>query len=345
MKILFLVMFAAASAGAENVWQHAIDTTSPEADHSLYDRAIADGDQYVLQAMSEAQSKATQRQTVDHAVQSYQHAAQLMPNEPEAYYKIGRTLYSFYFEACDSDFVSRMRPSMLCMVGGYDSVHAKQIIEAWNRFEALAPLDPRVSVERDDGPMGVDFNLIFHRAILHTKFGDRQNLLAAIEDYERIIHRTDKPDDTVLSNLAETYMMVGRLDDSIEMYRRALLGQANVETAYGLAVALDRDERAGQALDLILAQGAAAMASFHDRVERGVTFFVPPGEEFYYYALAFEAFDMPDKALAAWQSYRKSDAAKAHPEYAPRVKAHLDALTAQKTKLPADTLPWRDLLR
>ncbi|MFT3693170.1 MAG: hypothetical protein QM831_08515 [Kofleriaceae bacterium] len=345
MKSLLALLLVAGSAHAENVWQHAVEASSPNEDREGYNRAVADGDEQVMQALNDGQSKANQRQRVESALASYDRAAAMMPKEPEVYYKIGRTLYSFYFEACDNDFVARQKPSMLCPIAGFDTVHAKLIIEAWDKFEQLAPLDPRVSVERDDGALGVDFNLLFHRAILHTKFGDKKNLLAAIGDYERILHRTDKPGDTVLSNLAETYMMLGRLDDAIEMYRRALMGQANVETAYGLAVALDRDERGDQALDLILAQGQAAMASFHDRVERGVTFFVPRGEEFYYYALGYEAFDLTDKAIASWQDYKKSDAAKAHPEYAARVKAHLDALLSHRSKAPVIDTPWRDFLR
>ncbi|HEY0254253.1 MAG TPA: tetratricopeptide repeat protein [Kofleriaceae bacterium] len=342
MKALLLLLLVG-SASAENVWQHAIEQGSPDADQSRYDSDLKSGDEQTMLALSGSISRATQAQILHGAIAFYRSAAQAKPNEPEVYYKIGRVLYSFYFEACDSDPLSMQRPSLQCQRSGFDTVHAKEIIEAWDRFEQLAPLDPRVSVERGH-PGSVDFDLIFHRAILHTKFGDRKNLDAAIRDYERILHRTDRPGDIVLSNLAETYMMLGRLDDSIEMYRRALLGNANVETAYGLAVALDRDERGDQAADLVIAQGLAAMKEFTEKVNRGTTFFVPPGEENYYYALAFEAFGQRDNALVAWQRYQVSEAAKVHPEYAPRVKQHIDRMVRERGRGevtgPLPDTPW-----
>jgi tetratricopeptide (TPR) repeat protein len=183
--------------------------------------------------------------------------------------------------------------------------------------------------------------LLFHRAVLHTRLVTKEHLEAATRDYEKIMARTDEPDETVLANLAETYMMLGRLDDSIETYRQALRTSRNTETVYGLAVALDRDERGGQARDLIIGQGEQQMADFHRKVNEGSTFFVPRGEEFYYFALAYEAFGETDKAIDFWQKYIQSGA---HPEYQPRAHAHLDPMLADKKRKALHIEPpWHEI--
>ena len=74
---------------------------------------------------------------------------------------------------------------------------------------------------------------------------------------------------------------------------------------------------------------------------RGDTFFVPKGEEQYYFALAAEAFDHDDDAVEYWQRYIASGA---HPEFQPRAKAHLAELNAKGKRRALPKAPWGDLL-
>ncbi|HEX7704240.1 MAG TPA: tetratricopeptide repeat protein [Kofleriaceae bacterium] len=340
IRVLLALALATTAAHAD-IWRHAIEQGSPDTQQDIYDSEMKSGDELTLQATSSAVSPENVRQLVFHAALSYHNASSAKPNAAEPYYKIGRLLYSFYFESCDGQ--SLQQPSPLCRAGTspFDAKHAKEIIDAWDAFEARAPLDPRVSVERS-GPSTSDFNLLFHRAVLHTRLAKTDDLVAATKDYERIIARTDLPDETVLSNLAETYMMLGHLDEAIDTYRQALRSNRNTETMYGLAVALDRDDRGDQARDLIVAQGEQSLGEFRKRVDSGLTFFVPEGEELYYFGLAYEAFGMTDKAIDAWKQYIASGA---HPEFQPRAKAHLDPLVHDRNRksLHLET-PWRDFI-
>ena len=84
------------------------------------------------------------------------------------------------------------------------------------------------------------------------------------------------------------------------------------------------------------------MAEFHRKVSVShQTFFVPYGEEFYYFALAYEAFGMTESAIEYWQKYLMSGA---HPEYQPRAKAHLDPLLAERRRKTLHIeAPWREI--
>src|SRR3569832_1317896 len=115
---------------------------------------------------------------------------------------------------------------------------------------------------------------------------------------------------------------------------------------YGLAVALARDERTDQAHDVISAQGEQAMAEFHRRVAEHITFFVPEGEEAYYFALAYESFGMTDSAIEYWKKFLVSKAAVVHPQFKQRAREHLDPLLHERTRkaIHLET-PWRDLIR
>jgi tetratricopeptide (TPR) repeat protein len=339
MRTLLTIAALATTAHAD-IWRHAIEQGSPDVQQDIYESEMKSGDELALQATSTSVSSETIRQLVTHAALSYQHASTAKPASPEPYYRLGRLLYAFYLDCTTNQFVVR---SPLCPkddLNGFDAKHAKEVIDAWDTFEARAPLDPRLGVERDNG-IAIGFPLLFHRAVLHTRLATKPQLELAVKDYEKILSRTDLADETVLSNLAETYMMIGRLDDAIDTYRQALHSNRNTETMYGLAVALDRDERGTQAKDVIVAQGEQAMAEFHRRIQLGITFFVPRGEEFYYFALSAEAFGLDDSAIEFWKQYLRSGA---HPEFQPRAKAHLDALLKAHTRKAVHLeTPWLDL--
>jgi tetratricopeptide (TPR) repeat protein len=336
-RALLIALVVSATAHA-NVWQQALDNGSPDSKREIYKTELQSGDELAEQATAQAASREAIRTMVQHAAQSYRNAAAVEPTEGEPWFRLGRLLYSFYFE-CSGN---ALNPSPLCNPDPqfFDRKHAEEVLEAWATFEKLSPLDPRLGVMRDDG-ITAGFDLLFHRAILNTHFADHAHLELAAKDYEAILARSDKVDDTVTGNLAETYMMLDRLDDAIETYRRALRESLRSETVYGLAVALDRDERGGQARDLILSQGEQALQEFERSIATGRTFFVPAGEEFYYLALAYEAYGLNEVAIEHWHKYIASGA---HAEFQPRAKAHLDALEADKRRkiLKLET-PWHDL--
>jgi len=200
--------------------------------------------------------------------------------------------------------------------------HAEDVIAAWDQFESRAPLDPRVA------------ELLLPRALLHTKLidsssGDRRHLEKAAADYEAALNRGDglsatRGDEQLLGNLAETYMMLNRLDDAIASYYRAIVvGAARVSTVYGLAVALDRDGSGDQAIRQIQSQGAEGLDAFTKECIRHSVFFVPSGESAYYFALASEASGNYGTALSLWIHYIASGA---HPEFQARAREHIEAL-------------------
>jgi tetratricopeptide (TPR) repeat protein len=336
VKRALLALVLVAGTAHANVWQRALDRGSPDPQQDVYDSEMNHGDELAMQANAKGASYKTIKTLVDHAVMSYRNAATAKPKASEPYYRIGRVLYSFYFECVDS--TSLLNRSLLCdaNVGIFDRTHAQQIIAAWDAFEQRAPLDPRLSVHLGET------EILFKRAILNTKLSGKANLEAAAKDYEKILARSDTAgdvDETVWSNLAETYMMLGRLEEAVDTYHEALRRGASISTVYGLAVALDRDERTAAAVDLIQGQGMMALQQFHQSVMQGRTFFVPRGEEYYYFALAHEAFGEVDEAIEYWKKYIQSGA---HPEFQPRAKAHIAALAPKARGLPK--APWQELL-
>jgi tetratricopeptide (TPR) repeat protein len=335
---------AAADGKRPDVWQRAIDPSVTETSSEAYQRELRDGDEHVLQATARSSSLAAVRDQVQRAIESYRKAAAAQPTAAEPYYRIGMLLWSFYLQTCEQDLRIGHTRSPLADCSAPDAVNpaiAEQTIKAWDTFEAKAPLDPRLS-----GGFG---SILFSRAIIHTKLATAAHLAAAARDYEAIIQRTDGKGELltlVWGNLAETYMMLGRLDDSIDAYKEALRSGARLGTWYGLAVALDRDGRATLARDVMISQGAAGYRLFRADVASHGTFFVPPGEVFYYYALAEEALGLADEALDHWTKFVTSGA---HPQYQPRAREHIDALLARRRSgqlpRPSAELYPMDLMR
>jgi tetratricopeptide (TPR) repeat protein len=337
-RSLVLIAVLVASSAHANVWDDAIGQGKPErARQEAYDAAMRQADERALQASANNVSYKTTKLLLQLAIESYQAAAAARPAAAEPYYRIGTLLYSFYF---DCDEVPRSVTSLLCSPTSFNRERAKQVIEAWDAFETRAPLDPRLSV----GAFG-ETQILFKRAILHTKLATKTDLEAAAVDYEKIMARHDGSDasEQVLGNLAETYMMIGRMEDALETYRQAVRSGSDTSTWYGYAVALDRDESTRQALEIIRSLGRGQRDAFFAQVASGRTFFVPAGEKYYYFALADEAFGFDDSAIDNWTKYIASGA---HPEFQPRAKAHLKALSGHKKRKPVPIdPPWPELFR
>jgi tetratricopeptide (TPR) repeat protein len=255
-------------------------------------------------------------------VEAYRAAAKVNPKAGEPLYRIGTLLHSFYFD-CQADHLS---PLPLTCADPRKELKARDIVNAWDEFEARTPLDPRVN------------DLLLERAIMRTKllaaFPTEKTLLeGALRDYQSLLDRTGgllkKPSSLVLGNLAETYMMLGQLDEAIETYQLALRAGGHASVVYGLAVALDRDDpkRTPTALDLIRERGYQEFEDFESAFHRSDVFFVPAGEQHYYFALANEAFGNYSEAAQEWKAFIQSGA---HPQFQPRAKQHLDALLGKK---------------
>ena len=307
-----LIVAAASSAFADptpTIWQRAIASTDESAAKGLdYADNMRLGDDYVENALSPQTSSSVRRSYVEHAILAYHNASIARPDAAEAHYRAGMAGFTFFVE-CHV-------PTGMCNPGRVNLVHARQVLDDWEQFSKLAPLDPRATA------------IMFNRAILHTKMANPKDMKLALDDYTTLLSRVDIDDGlqnsgTVQSNLAETYMMLGDLEGAITSYRAALREHSSASTAYGLAVALDRDGQGRGARELARDQGLDAFQGFVTDIEQGHTFFVPAGEENYYFALVEESFGRTADAIDHYRAFLRSGA---YPQYQPRAQANLDAL-------------------
>jgi tetratricopeptide (TPR) repeat protein len=317
VRTLLAVLVVASTAQAD-VWKRATD---PEPQIDIYEALITKGDEAAVAANSRSINLQTILKTIDIAVDAYRGAAKARPKSGEPHFRIASVLNSFFFDCLDPLRMGNLPRT--CHSNLQTNQRARETLEAWDTFESLAPLDPRVN------------EILLARAILRTKLvastpKPEALLRAAAKDYQALIDREDglySGSDIVLGNLAETHMMLGNIDEAIDAYRLAIRAGGKTSTIYGLAVALDRDERGEQAMALIRAQGAAELVKFQEQFDLGHVFFVPTGEEEYYFGLAQEAFGNVEDAISHWRGFIRSGA---HPQFQPRAKEHLDKLMARK---------------
>lgn len=334
VRSLVLVCALAATASAD-VWQHASDD-SATATRDRYEIALAKGDELALRANARAQIREKAVQLVDQAIAAYTEAAALRTDQGEPFFRIATVIDSFFL-SCDDAYRFAM-PPITCPPPGAptDPARMRQAIDAWDAFEGRARLDPRLA------------DALFQRAILRTKLVDggkdaRKNLEGAKRDYLAILDRADGMTDAsiegVWGNLAETYMMLGQLEPAIDAYRTALRMGASSSTAFGLAVALDRDDNYPAAAELIRNLSQDAILDFRKAFINKSIFFVPRGEELYYFALIDQVLGYDAEAIGFWQQFIASGA---HPQYQPRAKQHLDELKAKVRTRPAVKRPVYD---
>lgn len=321
---LALSALAAPRARAD-LWREAIANGAPDPAKDTYESELRDGDDHLLLANSKHASRTQVKEQLRLAIQSYRAAAAAQPKAAEPYFRIADALHSFYLETCGHQGLG-ISPSPLRDCRHPDRLDPeimKQTIAAWDAAEARAPLDPRFSPSLGGG-------LLFQRALLHTKLATRAHFEASARDYEKILARADlggRDLESTWGNLAETYMMLGRLEDAIAAYVEACRQCQSVSTVYGLAVALDRDGRTAKAHDLMSRYRQDGYEKFVRSVREGDTFFVPHGEVFYYLALAEESLGMIDAALEHFKLFIASGA---HPQYHARAREHIDDLLAKK---------------
>lgn len=337
MKRTLLALLVIASTARADVWKRAVDGKDDALAKASYDHEMTQGDDYLSLAATRSSGRITIKNNLNEAINHYRAAAKAMPKEAEPHYRIAASLYVFYFELCDRNTRHDEFRGPLCDPDHFDTSKAADVIAEIDELEKRNAIDPRLCTVT----FAFGSSLYFERAILHTKFGTKDHLEKAAEDYRRILlcHDTNEGGlDTVWSNLAETYMMLGNLTASIDAYREAIRGTPSTSLYYGLAVAFDRDGSPDLARDYIVSQGANGYTAFTDKVRTGEYFYVPKGEEHYYLALGAEILDQPDVAIAHWREYVKSGV---HPQYQPRAKEHLDALVAKHRN--ARPIPPSDL--
>lgn len=331
-RVSLLLVAALATTAHADLWQRAIERGSADASRDRYDQAMHDGDELTQRANAKSQTARTVASLVDQAVRAYRLAAEARPSESEPYFRIASTIESFFTD-CSIQMQQRPPTCPVSMGSKIDTQRAKEAVDAWDQFEQRAPLDPRLA------------EALFSRAILRTKLvtsskDARVHLEGALVDYTSLLDRADGLTmlrlEQVWGNLAETYMMLGKLDEAIEAYQVSIDKGASSSTYYGKAVALDRDERTAEALDIIKRQGIEAFDDFKDDIRLGGVFYVPAGEEFYYFGLIYEAFGYVNEAIANWKLFLKSGA---HPQFQARAKQHLDALAAKAVARPRPPPP------
>ncbi len=331
LLVLGLLVLPSAATGHADVWQRAIDTT--DATNDRYQDALLRGDDHATRANARNLSSTEITRLVDTSVRAYEDAAKIRPQEAEPYFRIAAVLDSFFID-CERGF--GVRPATCAVNNQIDPARGKQVVAAWDAFEQRAPLDPRVG------------EILFSRAILRTKLvvdatTSRALLQGAMRDYQLILRRADGLTgirlDQVWGNLAETHMMLGELDEAIDAYTEANRRGAGHSTYYGLAVALDRDGRAAEALDVIRRQGPRSFMDFKQEYLAGAVFYVPAGEEHYYFGLIHEAFGYVDQAIIHWRAYLKSGA---HKQFHARAKVHIDQLLIKQKKQPQPRGPIDD---
>jgi tetratricopeptide (TPR) repeat protein len=309
-SILAIVALAVVPARAGDAWQ--VDDAETVQRNDEYDQAMADGDDAALLAASGSTSPPRLRKLVNAAARAYERAAAARPDLAEPRWRAANVLFGFLVD-CDAH-----DPGAPLCLGRVDVDVYRRILANWAAFEAADPLDPRLRT------------ILFERAVMYTKLATDADLRLAVADYERHIDwHPDRAtaDIAPLGNLAEVFMMLGDVDRSLDAYKRAVQLRPRTSIIYGLAVAYDRDGQGAIARELIRGLGATSFEEWRGEVAAGDTFYVPDGEVFYYYALAYEALGRKAEAITAWQRFVDSGA---HPPFQPRARDNLAALKAKK---------------
>src|SRR5262249_29847346 len=148
-------------------------------------------------------------------------------------------------------------------------------------FDQVRKLAPGGPLDRDGA---------YFIAISEAKLG--VDFPRVVSEWERWFALGNGKDDPrmlaqVETNLAESYMTVGRLPDAILHYRKsAQLDPTSALTLFGLAVALDRDEQQPEARRVM--QKALGLDKTMASLGLPEVFFIPMGDVHYYYALGHD---------------------------------------------------------
>jgi tetratricopeptide (TPR) repeat protein len=305
----------------EDTWKSIARDPETEVADREYHRAMLEGDNNLDFAVAEVQVASRRKKYVEDAVNAYEAAARARPTSPEPHFRAAAALHRFYIDCNPHEGAA------LCRAGTHTATfrkNAERVIKHWEAFEANAPTDPRLAEE-----------ILFERAITHTKLETPEHLAQARADYLKILalRHVGSRDSIVMGNLAETDMMLGDLDAAIVHYRRTLEIDQRVSHYFGLAVALDRDEQGSLARSLLRTFGTGGVKEMERAIMTHEVFYVPDGEAYYYLALGYEAIGLDDAAITYYDEFLKRGA---HPQFAPRARANRAALAERRQKRASD---------
>ncbi len=217
----------------------------------------------------------------------------------------------------------------------YETDHYKECIAAY----ALA--------RRLDPSYANDHEIALNLALAHTKLGKYERSIPEYDRLERIMAKKlsrrgyRRAKDSMLrtrsmshSNAAEMLMLMGRLEESIRRFHEGLRVSSRMrsygyrnemrkQAYWGLAVAYDRDEQVGKALEYArkAVSGQPRMQYLHS----SSVFFVPDGEINYYVAMGYLAQGKREQARKFFQAFLQK---LPRDQWAPRARAHLNQLSA-----------------
>lgn len=238
--------------------------------------------------------EARRRKLYGQALAAFQRAARASPHQGRAHFWIGRLL------------------SVMDNLSGED--RSLQIIRAFHRARKL---DPNLGANER-------YLMAFQLGLAHSK---RNELTKAVQEYDRALKLVEETGAVGRSrerainyyNSAECLMALGRLDESIRRYQLSVSNYpSNALYKFGLAVALDRDEQVGKALEYAR-QAVSADQQMKELTDPSV-FFLPDGEIHYYFALGYLAQGELPKARERWKLFLKQ---LPHSPWAFRARAHL----------------------
>lgn len=300
----------------EDTWRSLARNPDDEVAQREYDRAMLEGDNNLDFAVAEVQVASRRKTYVENAINAYEVASRARPAAPEPHFRAAAAILRFYLECNPHEGAA------LCRGADTFNRHAGRVIRHWDAFEAKAPLDPRLE---DD--------ILFERAILHTKLATAEHLAHARDDYKKLLARVTPRQNRfgalASGNLAETEMMLGDLDAAIIQYKRTLELAQGVSLYFGLAVALDRDEQGQQARSILRSFGIRGVRDLEAQIVARDVFYVPEGEAYYYLALGYEANGIDEAAIRYYDEFLASGA---HPQFAPRARANRAALVERRGK-------------
>ena len=275
-RIAALALLAAAAsvpaaAGPRSVWERAAE---PDKKQASYRAHMARGDQLVERAAEQVNLGETRHgqanQLALRAAEAYEKAAALHPRAAEPHFRAAEVLSAHFIEDPDHLIGDLVKP-------------AERAIAHWDRFEKLAPRDPRV------------VDMLFRRSIALTKLGGIGNFKRAAADYDAALRLEDAASANplqialLLSNAAEIHMASGDLERAIDLYSDSLDYNPKELYGYGLVVALDRDGQATKALEMMQSYGYDHDVLFPDPRKEAPPFFVPAGDVHWYQSIGMES--------------------------------------------------------
>ncbi len=260
-----------ADAAPRTVWERAAD---PDRREASYRALMAKGDQLVERAAEQVNLGETlsgrANQLALRAADAYEKAAAARPKAAEPHFRAAEVLSAHFIDEPEHLIGDSVKP-------------AERAIAHWDRFEKLAPRDPRMA------------DMLFRRSIALTKLGGMANYKRAAADYDAALRLEDAASANplqialLLSNAAEIHMASGDLERAIELYSDSLDYNPKELYGYGLVVALDRDGQATKALEMMQSYGYEHEVLFPDPRKESPPFFVPDGDVHWYQSIGMES--------------------------------------------------------